>query len=265
MNFISSNQNTLIKDIKALKVRKYREERKEFFIEGARFLEEALKEKLQISRIFLSSSFIENKCNNDFLSILSSEMYDAFVLTDKLFEEISDTENPQGVLAVLKMKNYSFNEILSNNNMIIILESIQDPGNMGTIIRTADAAGFSGIVISKGCVDIYNPKVLRSTMGSIFHLPMYLSENLMETIDEMKQKGIKLFASHLSSTSSFFETNLTGDIAIIIGNEANGISSEIASKADSLIKIPMSGKAESLNVSVAAGLLMYEAVRQRIM
>lgn len=135
---------------------------------------------------------------------------------------------------------------------------------MGTIIRTADAAGFTGIIVSQGCVDVYNPKVLRSTMGSIFHIPLFFSDNLGETIQILKSKGTKIYAAHLKGTSNYFQLDMHNDTAIIIGNESKGISAEIAALADELVKIPMIGKAESLNASVAAALLMYESVRQRI-
>lgn len=159
--------------------------------------------------------------------------------------------------------NISCNISYNITTNIVILDSIQDPGNMGTIIRTADAAGFRGIIISKGCVDPYNPKVLRTTMGSIFHIPLHLCDNLKKTLTEIKASNIRIYATHLKGSKNYYETDMTGNVAIIIGNEANGISNESQLMADELIRIPMPGKAESLNASVAAGLLMYESLRQR--
>lgn len=264
MNIISSSHNSVIKDIKALKQRKYREEKKLFFIEGIRFVEEALREKADIVKVLVSDKFTRTSGAEDILSMINAGGYETLMLSDKLFLEISDTENPQGILAVIKARSYALDEILVPDNFLVILESLQDPGNMGTIIRTADAAGATGIIISKGCVDIYNPKVLRSTMGAVFHVPVYLSDNLTDTIHILKKNGIRICATHLKGSKSHYDISLRNNAAIIIGNEANGISEEIASCADVLVKIPMPGRAESLNASVAAGLLMYEVVRQRI-
>lgn len=197
-------------------------------------------------------------------------------VSQNVLNEISDTTTPQGILAVVKMKKYSLEDIVpeENDNLCdnikenpcrhyVILDGIQDPGNMGTIIRTADAAGFNGVIVSKGCVDLYNPKVLRSTMGSVFHIPVYFSDDLAETLDKLKSRAVKIYASHLNATKNYYEVDMTRNAAIIIGSEANGISDISVEMADELIKIPMPGKAESLNASVAAGLLMYETIRQR--
>lgn len=261
MNIITSSKNPIIKEVKALKNRKFREQKKLFFIEGIRFVEEALKEKADIVRIFLSQQFYENR--QDFVRDIL-ESCEIFVISDALFKEISDTDTPQGVLAVMGMKYYDINNIKSNNNLFIVLDSIQDPGNMGTIIRTADAAGFTGVIASKGCVDIYNSKVLRSTMGSIFHIPLYQCENIIEGLNILKANRIKVYAAHLGGKSNYFDIDMKDNIAVIIGNEANGISDDVAACADELVKIPMPGRAESLNASVAASLLIYESVRQNI-
>ena len=165
---------------------------------------------------------------------------------------------------VAETRFYEIDEILGSTNYLLIMDSIQDPGNLGTMIRTADAAGFTGMIISKGCVDVYNPKVLRSTMGSIFRMPLCFTDKLENVLENIKLKGIRVYASHLSAKESCYEINMTNNIAIIIGNEANGISNEILPYADKLIKIPMYGRTESLNASIAAGILMFECVRQRM-
>jgi len=262
---ITSSQNPLIKEIRSLKNRKYREEKKLFFVEGARLVEEALKEDAPVVRIFVSQQQLASK--NGYaarlLSGINSRGYETIILPEKLFKEISDTESPQGFMAVIRTRFYNLEEILDKGDLFIILDSLQDPGNMGTIIRTADAAGFTGVIVSKGSVDVYNPKVLRSTMGAIFRVPVCFSENIIETVDLLSSKGVKICAAHLKGTENYFDVDMQGSTAIIIGNEANGISDVVASHAHALVKIPMVGKAESLNASVAAGLLMYEAVRQR--
>ena len=173
------------------------------------------------------------------------------------------TDNPQGILAIIKIKTCELENLFVDGSFLVVLDSIQDPGNMGTIIRTADAAGASGIIVSKGCVDIYNPKVLRATMGSIFHIPICLYDDMTELIIQLKERAIKVFTSFLKGGANYSEQDMSGNIALVIGNEANGISKEIASLSDFLVRIPMIGRAESLNASIAAAILMYEVVRQR--
>jgi len=263
MNLLTSAQNPLIKEVKALKDKKAREDMKLFFIEGTRFVEEALKENVEIVRIFFSEQLLHNSSGERIYTQASSLKIDMFSVSDKLFKEISDTENPQGILAVIKIKPNNMEDVLKDNSFIVILDSIQDPGNVGTLIRTADAAGATGIIMSKGCVDLYNPKVLRSTMGSVFHIPVCFSDNLVDTLEALKARGIKVYASHLKGSRNYFDADMGYNTAIIVGNEAKGISDEVASHADVLVRIPMPGKAESLNASVAGSLLMYESVRQR--
>lgn len=264
MNYISSNQNPVVREVKALKQKKHREAKSMFFIEGIRFVEEALKEDVSINKILVSEQLADTNGGKELLVKIHGGGYPLFTLPHKLFMEVTDTQNPQGVMAVLNTRNYIIDDIYDDKNFFIILDSIQDPGNMGTIIRTADAVGATCIVLSKGCVDVYNPKVLRSTMGSMFHIPICLSEDIFKTMDEMKSRGIKLCAAHLEGESDYFDLGLKDHIAIIIGNEANGISEEVKSYADILVKIPMPGKAESLNASVAAGILMFEVLRNRV-
>lgn len=264
MNYVTSSQNQIIKEVKALKKRKYREEKNLFFIEGLRIVEEAFKENAAIVRLLLSERFVSGDAGKDFVSNNRFDESKCYVIKDTLFDEITDTESPQGILAVVGRKYYPLENIIQKDGFLVILDTIQDPGNMGTIIRTADASGASGVVLSKGCVDLYNPKVLRSTMGSIFRVPVFFSDDLTETINLIKSKGIEVFAAHLKGSISCFELEKSGDAAFIIGNEANGISDETAALADVLLKIPMPGRAESLNASIAAGLLMYEVVRRRL-
>ena len=263
MNIITSNQNSIVKEVRCLRHKKDREEKGLFFIEGVRFVEEALKEKVDIDKILISDKLEQIRGGKEILSLINTAGKDVYLLSDKLFRELSDTENPQGILATIKYKKLKLDEILNKGNFYIILDSLQDPGNMGTIMRTADAAGASGVIISKGCVDLYNPKVLRSTMGAIFHIPICFTDNLIETIAQLKTRGIRIYAAHLKGEANYFEVDMRKDVAIIIGNEANGISEEVAAYSDMLIKIPMPGRAESLNASVAASILMYEVVRQR--
>ena len=155
-------------------------------------------------------------------------------------------------------------KINKKNHFFILLERISDPGNLGTLIRTADAAGADCVFLSKGCVDLYNSKVIRSSMGSIFHLPVVINSEFDVLIENLKSKNINILAAHLKGKKTLYDINLTNGIGILIGNEANGLSDEISEKSTELIKIPMPGNAESMNVSVAGSIFIYEAVRQRI-
>jgi TrmH family RNA methyltransferase len=262
MDIITSNQNLLIKEIKALEIRKNREDKGLFIAEGLRFVEEAIKENALIDKIVVSNAFLESKSGSDIMGNIHNIGVSFLLVSDKIFKEISDTQSPQGILAVIRKKDAALLETINGNNKIVMLESLQDPGNMGTIIRTADAAGMTGIILSKGCVDVYNRKVLRSTMGSIFHLPIHQTHDFISTINQLKAKGIKVYAAHLDGSIDYYYMDDCQNTAIIIGNEANGISDEAAKAADCLVRIPMSGKSESLNASVAAGILMYEVLRK---
>ena len=264
MNVVTSRENAYIKELKSLKDKKHRDDKGLFFIEGLRFVEEALKEEIKISRIFVSESFCSGQTERDDAGMLDACGCDVFMLPDRLFKEVADTEAPQGILAVIPKMDQNIESVFKDNSLIVLLDSIQDPGNLGTIIRTADAAGATGVVLSKGCVDVYNPKVLRSTMGSVFHIPVYSSRNFIQTIRYIKSKGIKVFAAYPDGASSCFDADMTKGTAILIGNEANGISPEAASESDELVKIPMQGRAESLNASIASAVFLFEAVRQRM-
>ena len=264
MMVITSSQNSVVKGIKALKNRKDREEQGLFFIEGRRIVEEALLEKDHVKELVLSEEFASDIRNSEFLAGMEKSGHKLHLVTRKLFSEITDTESPQGILAVIRMKKHILANELIKNGLYIIMESVRDPGNVGTIIRTADAAGFSGVILSKGCVDAYNPKVLRSTMGSVFHIPVYQVPDIIETLRLLKENGIRILVSHLEGISSIYEVDMKFGIAVAIGSEADGVSEEVKTLADVLVKIPMTGRAESLNASVAAGLLIYETVRQKL-
>lgn len=177
-----------------------------------------------------------------------------------VFQKLCDTETPQGIVFVGRMPTATLSDMLDGN--ILILENIQDPGNLGTMIRTAEGAGVSGVVMTKGTVDIFNPKTIRSTMGSMFRVPFVYVDDISVTIDEIKKAGIKVYAAHLKGESFYDEIEYSGKSAVMIGNEGNGLSDETAGLADIYVKIPMCGQLESLNAAVAAALLMYE-MRQK--
>ena len=250
---IESNQNKIIKEVNSLKAKKERDKTGLFILEGKRLVDE-IPNSWEIKYLLKAESYSED-----------INFENVYTVKDSLFEKISETVNPQGILAVCHIKEYDVTNVdYSNSPFFVVLENVTDPGNMGTLIRTADAAGADGIFLSKGCVDIYNPKVIRATMGSIFHLPIYRNLNLMDLMEDFKNNNVKTLAAHLKGTSTPYKVDMTTACAVIIGNEANGLSDEISEMASDLVKIPMPGKAESMNAGIAGGILIYEAVRQRI-
>ncbi len=263
MTRLTAASNPVIKEVRSLKNKSDREDKGLYFIEGTRFVSEAFKENASIRYIIFSETFLSGGSARELTGVVEEMGITSYEIPDSLFGSISDTQNPQGVLAVLELEKKLLRDTPIGEGTLILLDNIRDPGNMGTIIRTADAAGCSGVALSDGCADIYNPKVLRSTMGSIFHIPVCYGGGIVEMLQSVKQKGFKLCASHLEGSVSIYEADLSGNTALIIGSEAEGISDDTAKKADLLVKIPMAGRAESLNASVAAGVMMFEAMRQR--
>ncbi len=256
---IESKSNSLFKDLKKLKdKKKYRDERKQYIIEGFRFVKEAIKSNASLEYIIFTQEFYERE--KEFINSLEELKIKVVIMTKNLLDEICDTENPQGIIAVAEFKN----SVLDLGNMIILVDKVQDPGNMGTIIRTAHAVGASGIIITKGTVDIYNDKVLRSSMGSIFYIPI-IEDYDLSLVKDLKSQGYKLLVSSLQGENNFFEEDLTGKVIIAVGNEGNGVSDEVYSISDIKVKIPMPGNSESLNVAIATSVMMYEKLRQDTM
>ena len=196
--------------------------------------------------------------SNDFLYTIAK--YNCIYVTEKVFSGITDVTNPQGILAVIG-KNTDINEIDYNQNLFLVLDNIQDPGNMGTILRTADSINLKQIIVSKGTADCYNPKVVRSTMGAIFRVKVIECEDLKKVVKEMKKRKIKVYATDLQTDKSIYDVDYKKS-AIVIGNEANGVSKELLEIADEKIRIPMIGKTESLNAAVATAIILYEVVRK---
>ncbi len=252
---ITSTSNAEIKNIiKLLKNTKLRKEQGVFVVEGIRMFKEVSKQ--QIKKIYVSETAVEK-----YKVELENVVYE--IVSDHVYKTMSDTQSPQGVMVLVNMLEYELESILKKENpLLIILDNLQDPGNLGTIIRTAEGAGIDGIIMSKDTVDVYNPKVVRATMGSVFRVPIVVVEDLVSTLDLIRAKDINVFGAHLLGESFYRENYKTGS-AFLIGNEGNGLSDIIASKANKLIKIKMLGKVESLNAATAATVLMYEAMRQR--
>lgn len=255
---ITSTSNQQMKALSALlKKSKERKEKGVFVVEGTKMVAEAPKAWLQ--SVYVSESYEKNPENKKVTQELTYE-----VVADAVFKSVSDTQTPQGILAVVRMPRYTLEELLDGDRThLLILESIQDPGNLGTMVRTGEGAGITGVIMNKTTVDLFNPKTIRSTMGSIYRVPFYVAENLEETLDSLKEQGVALYAAHLKGEHSYDEEDYTGACGFLIGNEGNGLSDTIANLADTYIKIPMEGQVESLNAAISASLLMYEANRQR--
>lgn len=260
MQIITSKDNENIKSIKKLKERKYRDLNNEYIIEGIKILKEAIQERAVIKKIVICEECLANNIIDEKL-LYEIAKYDCLYVSKKIFEGLTDVSKPQGILAVVEKNNKK--DINYNEDIIVALDGLQDPGNLGTILRTLDSANLSQVIVSKDTVDAYNPKVVRSTMGAIFRVNIVEAENLKETLKEMKRHKYKVMCTDLTASKNIYEIDYYKKI-LVIGNEANGISKELLDMADEKIIIPMLGKTESLNASVATSIIVYEYVRRKI-
>jgi len=254
---ITSYENPLVKKVRSLQNKqKERKKEKLFVAEGLKMVEEAPKELIE--ELIISESLL-NKYNGNI------NLKSATIVSEKVMKHISTSITPQGIIAIIKQNTRNIEEInFKDNPLVIALENIQDPGNLGTIIRTAESSGARCILLSKGTVDLYNPKVIRATMGSIFRVPIVKNLDLINTVNYLKENDIKVYAAHLNTDKFYYDCNFANGTCFLIGNEGNGLTDKLSNLTDSKIKIPILGKAESLNASMAAGILMYESVRQRL-
>lgn len=245
---ITSLDNKLVKHICSLHQKKYRDLYKEFIIEGENSITEALKSSFEIINILYCPELFD-------ISSLELNDLPTTSVTKEVMNKISDTITPQGIIAVCKIPDNKFSSKFSK---VLFLDRIQDPGNAGTMIRTADAMGFDVIILSEGSVDPYSLKVVRSTVGSIFHVPIIYNINSIDTLEKLKDRKFTIYASALKNSRSLEDIVPFSPFVLIIGNEGQGVSDEIKNISDYLIKIDMPGNAESLNASIAAGILMYK-------
>ena len=256
MIYIESKENNLYKETKKLKDRRGRNKSSKYIIEGFRLIQEAFKAELDIQYIFINNE--EEKRIDENLKDYkdSTKIYG---LSDNLLKELCATEKPQGIVAVVNMKKI---DMALEGKFYLLCDKVQDPGNLGTIIRTAHAAGVDGIILTKGTVDVYNEKTIRSTMGSLFHIPVVYDDENLSIVKALINKGFSLLSTSLEGDKDFFDEDLTGNIVISVGNEGNGVSREVYELSDKKVKIPMPGGAESLNVAIATSIILYEKVRQ---
>ena len=259
MDRITSTANQQVKNLLQLnKKAKLRNARDVFVAEGIKMFREAPKER--IVKVYVAGSLWEKPGTEEMLENVPFE-----VVEDSVFRVMSDTQTPQGVLCILRQYHYKLEELLkpgegpgSRKPLFLVLENLQDPGNLGTILRTAEGAGVTGVILSRESVDIYNPKTIRSTMGSVYRVPFLYVEDLKETLKKLKIYGVKSYAACLGGTALYDGVSYKEGAAFLIGNESKGLSRELAGLADVCISIPMEGKLESLNAAVAAAILMYE-------
>lgn len=255
---ITSTSNEKIKMLSRLfKKSKERNAAGVFLAEGIKMFEESPGDRIR--EVYVSESFSKDENKTKEWMKFPYE-----ILSDKVFSSVSDTKTPQGILTVMDIKTVCSEAFFHDKNgSYLFLEKIQDPGNLGTMIRTGEGAGISGIILSSNSADLYNPKTIRSTMGSIYRVPVLLAEDFLKEVKRAKQLGIRIYAAHLEGSEMYDAFDYTKGCGFLIGNEGNGLTEEAALLADERIRIPMEGRVESLNAAIAATLLVYEVNRQR--
>ena len=234
-----------------------------FVVEGVKMFAEAPEER--IYRVYIAQ-----RAETDLLSTYGDKLgrLNVEIVSDDVFDKMSDTKTPQGILCLVRQFHYEIDELMMAGSdrkhmLFILLEDLQDPGNLGTIFRTGEGAGVDGIIMSSQTVDVYNPKTIRSTMGSVYRVPFLYTDDLRGTIRMLKERGICVYAAHLDGMKHYDECDYCRKTAFLVGNEGNGLTKETADCADELIRIPMEGRVESLNAAVSSSILLYEAYRQR--
>lgn len=261
---VTSLSNPRIKYLSRLARRQFREKENRFIIEGSLMVREALLCRWPLEQLAFTPAWGESRTGVAILKLASSAGVQLLEVGEAVFSKLSSAETPQGVMAVGIFQKTALSQLFEqNSSLLLAVDGLQDPGNLGAIIRSADAAGAGGVVLLKGTVDPYNPKTLRATMGSIFHLPVVEVPDKGELFGYASKAGLQLVASAPQSGVVLFLCNLTLPSIFVIGNESVGCSNEILKRADQTVSIPMPGRAESLNAAAAASIMLYEAIRQR--
>lgn len=268
MEPLKSMQNSFVKYLVKLKKRKFREQEGRFVIEGARFVEEALKSGWPVEGVIYSADFLEQERGAALLAGALKRNIKTVLVEKKILDELANTETPQGVMALCGMRNWETADMAGRSGqarrqpLYVVLDGVSDPGNLGTIIRSADAFGAGGVVLMKGTVDLYNSKTLRATMGSVFHLPVLVNLRPPELMGKLADGGISLLVGVPEGGTPVSRLDLRRPLALVVGSEADGPSREILSLPHEKVSIPMTGRAESLNAGVAASIMLYEIARQ---
>lgn len=257
---ILSLQNARVKGWAQLQEKKHRDKQNKYVIEGIHLVQEALISRADIECIAYD---YEQGIPIELRDLPDTSGVEWIGVTDAIISKVSHTSTPQPVFAVVRKEKKSWDHLFAKQDkLVVVLDGLQDPGNVGTIIRSADASGAGGVILGKGCADLYNPKTLRSTMGSLFHIPV-IEGDLTEILPQAREKGARLVTTSLEGKTTAFQYDFTGSCWIVIGSEGSGVSPEVSALVDDAIIIPMPGKAESLNAAMAATILMFEALRQR--
>ena len=261
MDIIKSKDNNKIKYVRNLNSKKFRDEENAFVVEGIKFVNEAFNEGADIKLLLISEEALNKNEVKEMMCLDDSKV---LVCSNQVFDSVADTINSQGVLAVINKNIKENNHIFNEYKFIIMCDRIQDPGNLGTIVRIADAFGPAALLLNKGCVDVFNPKVVRASAGAIFRVPLIYAETDIELINSMKDNGFYIVSTVVESDYSFGNMDKRDKICLVIGNEGQGVSQEIIDNSDIALTIKMTGRAESLNASVAAGISIYE-IRKKLL
>ena len=258
---VTGLQNPVVKAAAELKQKKYRTQNGLYLAEGLRTAEEAVAYKAVETLFYVAT---DDERTMHLLEDAAAQNIKLVCVSENVMKKIADTETPQGIIAVCKMRQPKLENLLASGKMLLVLDRVGDPGNIGTMLRTADAAGIGGLVLLKGCADIYAPKTVRSSMGSLFHIPVLSGVSDQDFVSAAKKAGYDLLVTCLDGADNLYKADLSGRIAFVMGNEAGGVNESLLEKADKRVYIPMAGRAESLNVAMAAGIVMFEALRRKV-
>lgn len=264
MKELSSVSNLIVKAAAELKQKKYRTEQQAFLVEGIRSVEEAVNCGIVKQLFVLKGTKTASARQAAIIAAATAEGVELYEVTEPVMKKIADTETPQALTAVVARKSAALEELATAGGIVLVLDRIGDPGNLGTMIRTADAAGISGVVLLAGCTDIFAPKAVRSTMGSLLHIPVAEGICEAEFISWARKNGYEIAVTCLENADSLYQIDLQSPIAVVVGSEAEGVSDGLLEAAVKKVFIPMEGQAESLNAAVAAGIVMFECLRQRL-
>lgn len=263
MEQITSVKNNRVKEWASLKQKKYRNSTGKYIAEGVRLVEEVIASGASVEAILIAGDLQSGRFDKIVNGAHSKDIV-MYEVAEAVIEHISDTKSPQGVIAIVHRHEGDPAQFIAGKEkpLYLVLDSLQDPGNLGTMIRTADAVGATAVFVSKTSVDLYNPKVIRSTMGSLYHLPVF-EVDLIEFLPQLQAAGVKVVGTAPEADRTVYGYDFTQGTALVIGSEAHGMSADVAALTDAQITLPMPGQAESLNAAIASSVMLYEALRQR--
>lgn len=258
---ITSRHNPKIQEMRKLARREHRAATRRFLLEGIRCVEEAMDAGARICEVLVTPHLVHSARGEALLVRLKAARVEVAVVTDEVIAVVSDTETPQGIVAMAAMssKTLCFDE----NPLILVVDGVRDPGNLGTLVRTAAALGAGGVIVTRGTVDVYNPKCVRATMGSLFRVPVEERPDAVAAVSFLKERGLCVVVGDVHAETACYDWDFTGPTAVLVGGEAFGPSADALTMCDGRVRIPMPGGVESFNVAVAGSILLYEAAAQR--